>query len=844
MPDESLTPERLHLLQEAFERALALEAYSRETYLASLDDTVAARVRGLLAAHEKTGRELESPISADAVQLLDPTWDRWLGKRIGAWEITRLIGAGGMGTVYEATRADDQYRTRAAIKLLSQHAASESTIERFRRERQILASLNHPHIASLLDGGVTHDGQPWFAMEFIEGEPITRWCDAHSAPLTRRLELFRQVCAAVQYAHQSLVVHRDLKPGNILVAADGTVKLLDFGIAKLIPSDTDGDANAPLTRVGTRAFTPDYASPEQLMGQPVGTRSDVYALGVVLYELLTGRRPLELRGLSAADAERTVRDVTPTRPSAAVSTDRATPIGERSIERMRRRIEGDLDAIALKALRKEPERRYASVADMSVDIGLHLDGRPVTARPEGLGYRFGKLIRRRRVESVAAVVASIAVIAGMVGVMVQGRAAERQRARATEVTDFLTTMLGAANPGAFGRDVRVREVLDSAAVRADALADRPALAAEVRQIIGDTYLALGDFETAETQFRGTVSALERAEPRGGRRTATALSRVSMSLEFQGKYAAADTILRSATAMFDEFGYDDETARSDNYDNRGRILTRLGDMAGARDLYEKALAIQNRLVPRNDSSVANLYGNIGMVTSELGRNAEAESLLLQGIAAAKRAHGDVHPLVAALLSPLATIQAYEGLNERADSTFLAAIEMRRKLLGDEHPDIAWTMFNFADHLRLTNRHEQATFWSRKVLEMRGKSLQDEHPAIATAMGVLGRSLDQMDSIAAGERWLRESLAIRRRVYPAGHYLISSAENILGEHFAIARKFDQAEPLLLASEKALVAARGEAAPIVQDARGRIVRMYEAWGRADEAARWRAKLKAPKS
>ena len=844
MPDESLTPERLGHLQEAFERALELAPLERESYLVSLDAKLQAQVRGLLTAHEKTGRELESPISADVVQLLDPTWDRWIGKRVGAWEITRLIGAGGMGTVYEATRADDQYRTRAAIKLLSQHAASESTIERFRRERQILASLNHPHIASLLDGGVTQDGQPWFAMEFIEGEPITRWCDAHSAPVTRRLELFRQVCAAVQYAHQSLVVHRDLKPGNILVTADGAVKLLDFGIAKLIPSDNDGDAGAPLTRVGTRAFTPDYASPEQLMGQPVGTRSDVYALGVVLYELLAGRRPLELRGLSAADAERTVRDVTPTRPSAVISSERAPMVGERSIDRMRRRLEGDLDAITLKALRKEPERRYASVADLSADIGLHLDGRPVTARPEGLGYRFGKLIRRRRAESIAAVVAIVAVITGMIGVTVQGRAAEIERARATEVAGFLTTMLGAANPGALGRDVRVREVLDSAAVRGDARADRPELAADVRQIIGDTYLALGDFETAEKHFRGTVTALARSEPRGGRRTATALSRVSMALEFQGKYAAADTVLQSATAMFDRFGYDDETAHSDQYDNRGRIRVRLGDMAGAGTFFQKAIDIQNRLVPPNDSSLANLYGNLGMVTSELGRNAEAESLLLRAVAAAKRAHGDVHPLVAALLSPLATIQAYEGLNERADSTFLATIEMRRQLLGDEHPDLAWTMFNFADHLRLTNRHQQAIFWSRKVLEMRGKSLQDEHPAVATAMGVLGRSLDQVDSIAEGERWLRESLALRRRNYPAGHFLISSAENILGEHYAIARKFDVAEPMLLTSEKALVASRGEGTQIVKDARGRIVRMYEAWGKPDEAARWRTKLGAPKS
>ena len=316
MPDDSLTPARLADLQAAFEAALEIPAVNREEWLRGLaarDASLAAQVRRLLSAHEQTGRELESPVSADALQFLDPTWDRWIGARVGAWEITRLIGAGGMGTVYEASRADDQYRTRAAIKLLRHHAASASTIERFRRERQILATLSHPNIASLLDGGLTHDGQPWFAMEVIEGESITHWCDARVIPVAKRLELFRQVCAATQYAHQSLIIHRDLKPGNILVTTDGQVKLLDFGIAKLLPSGTEDESDASLTRMGARAFTPDYASPEQLTGLPVGTPSDVYALGVVLYELLAGRRPLELRTLSAADAERTVRDVTPAR---------------------------------------------------------------------------------------------------------------------------------------------------------------------------------------------------------------------------------------------------------------------------------------------------------------------------------------------------------------------------------------------------------------------------------------------------------------------------------------------------------------------------------------------------
>ncbi|CAG0978012.1 partial Serine/threonine-protein kinase PknA, partial [Gammaproteobacteria bacterium] len=265
LPHDQLTPARLAEMQAAFERALALEGTDRERYLGHLaesDGALASRVRALLAAHERTGSGFVSPLGHRTALPLDGTTDRWIGARVGAYVIARLVGAGGMGTVYEATRADDQYRHRVAIKLLGQHAGNEATIQRFRQERQILATLNHPNIASLLDGGVTDDGQPWFAMEYIEGEPITRWCDARRMPLAARLQLFQQVCSAVQYAHQSLVVHRDLKPGNILVTAAGAVKLLDFGIAKLMPEALAADPDdTPLTRTGVRAYTPEYASP-------------------------------------------------------------------------------------------------------------------------------------------------------------------------------------------------------------------------------------------------------------------------------------------------------------------------------------------------------------------------------------------------------------------------------------------------------------------------------------------------------------------------------------------------------------------------------------------------------
>lgn len=762
--------------------------------------------------------------------------DPWVGARLGAWEITRRVGAGGMGTVYEATRADDQYQTRVAIKLLGQHSTTDAAIERFRLERQILASLHHPHIAALLDGGVTPEGQPWFAMEFVEGAPITRWCDERALPIRERLALFRQVCDAMQHAHQSLVIHLDLKPANILVDTSGAAKVLDFGIAKLMPAQESTDAT--LTRFGARAFTPDYASPEQLMGDAVGTRSDVYAAGVVLYELLTGVLPYERRSLYSISLDRTNASSAP-RPSTAVPAERVPLIGEPSLERARRRIAGDLDAIVLAALHDDPARRYASMADLSADIGRYLDGKPVTARPDAWTYRFGKLVRRRRVETAAIALASIATIAGVVGIIVQGRTAERERVRATQVAEFLRAMLGAASPDALGRDVKVREVLDSAAIRAAALDDRPAIGAEIRQVIGDTYLALGEYALAEAQFAQSVALLARAPRTDVRATTAALSRLSMTLEFEGKYAAADSALQRATALYEQHGYADNEARSDHYDARGRMRVRLGDMQGAHDYFAQAVAIQRAAVPRRDSALANLLGNLGYATSELGRNAEAESLYLESVATAQRAYGTVHPLVASLLSPLATVQERAGAFDRADSTYRRVLAMRKDMLGEEHPDYAWTMMNYADHLLVAKRFTESAVWSRKVLALRGRTLDDTHPAIASSLSLLGRALARMDSLRAAEPLLRESLAMRRAQLPAGHYLIASSESILGEYLTLARRFAEAEPLLLTSERALVTSRGEAAPIVRDARERLVALYEAWGKASDAAAWRSKV-----
>lgn len=833
MNDSRPTPEYFEQLQNLFEKALERPAEQRDEFLRSAvpdDENLRNEVKALLAAHHSDDGRLSSPVTAAA--------DPWIGKKVGAYEISRLIGVGGMGAVYEGRRADDQFNKRVAIKFLHQQALSAEAVRRFKAERQILASLDHPGIAALVDGGITEDGQPYFMMEYVDGQTLTQWCDEKRLSIRERLPLFQQVAAAVQSAHQALVVHRDLKPGNILVTHDGRVKLLDFGIARLIPPEAESSSE-PSTLSLIRSFTPDYAAPEQVRGDKAGTGVDIYALGVVLFELLTGQRPFQIRDQRLSEIERIICETPAPAPSTRITDSRPEKLGERSASKVRSQISGDLDAIVLMALRKEPARRYGSAELMSRDISAYLNGHPVSGRPDGFGYRMRKLVARRKLETAAIGIATASLVAGLIGVSIQAKRAEAQRQRATQVTEFLTTMLGSADPASLGKDVTVREVLDSAAHRADALARTPDLEAEIRNVIGNTYMALGEFETAEGQFNKALAAHKRRSPDGDGATALAYARQSHALEYIGEFEAADSVLRLAAALFDRYPQKDPIDESLFIDQRARLLSRLGKMNEAEPLFRKALELVQQFAPKRDSLLSSSYANLGFVTAELGKLEQAESLYVQAVASGRRAFGPVHSDLAALMSPYAAVLDRLNKADKADSVYRETLAMRKQLLGAEHPDYAWTMFSYADFLLGRNRYAEAAKWCREVLKLRGKTLPETHPAIGTAMSVLGRSLDGLDSLDAGERWLRESLRLRRQSLPEGHWLIFSSESILGAHMTLARRFEDAEALLLPAEKKLVEARGEEAPVVNDVRKRIVALYKAWGKEAEAAKWTAKL-----
>ena len=432
-----MRPDRWNQIEGLFLQAVELPPQERERFLSEAcngDESLRRELNSLLACDIPETPLVNGsflPPNSVLTDVAAPAATDMAGRRIGPYRLLRLLGHGGMGSVHLAVRDDDHYRKEVAIKLLKRGMDTDFMLNRFRLERQILANLEHPFIAHILDGGATDDGLPYFVMEYVDGSPITTYCTEHQLDLAERLRLFRLVCEAVQYAHQHLVIHRDLKPGNILITQERIPKLLDFGIAKLM--DPERSLEMPtLTGVGQRMLTPDYASPEQFLGQTISTASDIYSLGAVLYELLTGQRPHRFEFDSLAAMEKAICEQEPEKPSTAVVRGSEDP--PRLRQQRRRQLSGDLDNIILTALRKEPQRRYSSAAELSEDLHRHMEGLPVTARDDRLTYRMGKFIRRHKLGVIAVLLVITSLAAGIVATAYQARRAERRFQHARRLT--------------------------------------------------------------------------------------------------------------------------------------------------------------------------------------------------------------------------------------------------------------------------------------------------------------------------------------------------------------------------------------------------------------------------
>jgi serine/threonine-protein kinase len=743
---------------------------------AASDPALRAAVEQLLRLAAAPATAFDAAMAADAARhartrLASPsspaTTDPADGQQIGAWRVVRRIGHGGMGTVFLVERADGQYEQRGALKLVHAHAAAADAHLRFARERRILASLDHANVARLLDGGQTEDGRLYFVMEYVEGRSIDRFCDETRATIDRRLELFQKVCAGVQHAHDRLVVHRDIKPSNILVTEAGDVKLLDFGIAKLLTHDVSATA--------TRLLTPEYASPEQWRGEPVAIASDVYQLGLLLYELLTGYPAQTLFGEAPHSFERVVCEVMPPAPSvraaAAAAADPAIAAARRvSAARLARALSGDLDNIILFALRKEPARRYASVRDLADDVRRHRKGRPVRARGDATLYRMAKFVGRHRVAVAIAAVALIAVTVAMVLFAGERWRAGSEAEYAERVEDMLVELLSLPTGGEEGPP-RAKDYVDQAAVVVRRVFDgQPDRQSRLLGQIGRAYSSLGHYQSSMDVLRQAVALREAAPGSGEAGMAQVLEWLGEAQHYSGRYADAEASLRRALAIRQAQKGVTGAAVTWSMLDLGDLLHTLGRLPEAEQMFARAMPIlreQKAIVP-----LARALTDYGNVLRDRGRFDEAEASFRESLALFRQvlpARNAQVPLTEIYRSRLLVMRGRPDDLAAADALLVTSLAMLRRLFEDEHPLTALALKEVG-YLRIEQgRYAEAEARLKESQALIERWLGANHPQVPRALAhqaeLARRQGRTADAIGLAERTLAQFATLGLTDHPA-------------------------------------------------------------------------------
>ena len=763
MGESRTDPQLIAALEPLLDRALELEPPDLAAWIAELrarQPVYADELERLLAAEGELDRQgfLERGREDDG----SPAG--LTGMQFGSWTLEQRIGQGGMGSVWQARRSDGRFEGTAAVKLLNLALVDPVGSERFRREGTVLARVSHPNIARLLDAGVVASGQPYLVLERIEGERIDRYCEAQKLPPARRIELFLDVLAAVGHAHANLIVHRDIKPSNILVTPEGTVKLLDFGIAKLL-QDEAGHADRTLTEQGAVLLTPEYAAPEQASGGPVTTATDIYALGVLLYQLLSGRHPTGEHAQSPADHLRAITETEPRRLSAVAPAP------------LQRAYRGDLETIVATALRKNPAERYATAAAFADDLRRYLHHEPISARPDSIGYRAAKFVRRHRVGVAVAAVLTLGVVTAMVREYRLRGIAEAETRAALAVERYLLTVFGAADPflpqDSSAARSSARELLDRGVSRLDtALAAQPEVRARLRTALGRVYANLGLYDQATTQIERALE--EQRALTGDRHLATAAIQDELGqLRFhQGRMEEADSLLTIALDVRRTVAGREDTSTAESMERLARVRKDRNELPSADSLARGALAIRRSVNGEAALSTASTEQLLAELLNVSGADEEAVPLYQSALATRERLAGSSHPLVAATLFNLALTERRLGRIEVAESLYRRTIAIQRQALGANHPAVASSLNGLADMLhKATPRSAEAETLLRESLEINRSLYGDKHPEVSTNLGNLAVIVRDRGDFAGAEALLQQALAIDEAVFGPEHTYVA-------------------------------------------------------------------------
>jgi eukaryotic-like serine/threonine-protein kinase len=847
-------------IQEVLTEALELAPAEVGAFLdraCAGDDALRAEVESLIVADRNAPTFLDRGAlraSADPVSLE--------GASLGAFRVVRVIGRGGMGVVYLGERADAQFEQRVAIKVLQHEARGENMAERLRTERRILGSLEHRGIVRILDGGLTDDDRPYLVMEHIEGERIDAWCDRHRLTITQRLELFGQVLHAVAYAHRALVVHRDLKPDNILVTAEGEVRLLDFGIAKLLDPGSPFDA-AP-TQTGVRPMTPEYASPEQIRGEPITTACDIYALGVLLFQLLTGRRPFAVDTATPWAVERATLDREPDRPSSAifrtgsVQTSEGTGVTVEVVaaarrtepERLRAALDGDLDAIVLKALRKEPDERYGSADAFREDVERYLGSMPVLARRGTRSYHLRKFVRRHRAGVAVGAAITLLVLGSTVAIAASRNAAALARDRAEqeartagEVTEFLVGVFGGGDPWRNpGDTVTVLSLIEAGRERLEReLAAAPLVRASLLHAIGRVYTGLGRYDAADTVLNQAAQLrVDQLGPDDGAVAETFLA-LGSNLSRARNFAGALPHVERAAAIRATLADIDAAAQASLLTALASPLRELGQADSSHTLMLRALALDRA---RGDTASADHFGRrmqLAMTLRALEDYDAAAIEYAQVLPGIERTRGETHPMYSVALNNLAYLLTRQERWVDAVPLYRRSLDIVRRTLGPDHAQVLMVMGNLASALYFSGEPEDALGLMRDRMVQAQRIWPDGHWRVGAAQEGFATALLRLDRYAEAEAAFREAVASYHATIGPGNTWTAVAETQVG--LTMTLQGDARGPALL--DRALVRLTG--APLDDTKRPDIVRIadhLDEIGMTDRAAAFRALLVTPET
>ncbi len=868
-------------IQALFHEALAQAAPAREAHVrarAGADVELASLVLGMLAADAADDSVLDRGLAGAAEVVVGRVDQPARRQLFGPYRLLRILGEGGMGVVYLAERAD--LRTQAAIKILPDAWLSPARRERFRAEQRTLAQLNDPGIARLYDADMLPDGTPWFAMEYVDGLPLTEWCRTRRSSMRERLRLLRTVAEAVRHAHEHAVIHRDLKPSNILVRADGVVKLLDFGIAKQLEAV---DLPADQTRTGLRALTPGYAAPEQLLGGRIGVHTDVYALGVVLYELLAGRLPFDVTGLAPEAAAALVLRGPPVRPSLA-SREVAGRAGE-LWSAVGTSTWADLDVLCLTAIHPDPARRYRSVDALIAEIDRFLAGEPLEARPDALGYRLGKFLRRHAAATAAATLVLL-VLVGLVGFytyrLAQARnAALAEAARGARIQEFMLGLFqGGEAAVAPAESLRVVSLLEGGVRDASALDREPAVQEELLQTLGSVFQRLGQLERADTLLARALAQRRTRVPAEDPALARSLVALAQLRMAQARFAEADSLARDALSRVRDAVPADHPVVAEATVTLAQVLQKRGsypeaitllaalvrqDAAAGASTPEHATHLRElaqahfyagdypladtlgravlaldaaRHGPRHPDVASDLAA-LGEVQLMLGHYAAAESLYTEALGITRRWYGEAHPEVAANLTRLGRALTYQKRIPEAVTALDQALAVQRRVYGPRHPQVAEALNELGNVAWTVDDYPVAEARFREALSIYRGSLGEFHQFVAVALANVASVVMQRGDPRGAEPLFREALAIYDSILPPGHVNAGIGHIKLGRALLRQGRYRAAIGETRAGYDILVRQTDPATSFLRAARRDLVAAFDSLGEPAAAERFRAEL-----